>query len=37
MCVKGAKGGEFVKIVKWYNLIYGTVPRLIYLLQNELD
>lgn len=37
MCVKGAKGGDFEKVKKWYNLIYGTVSRLIYLLQNELD
>ena len=28
---------DFDKVKKWYNLIYGTVPRLIYLLQNELD
>ena len=32
MCIKGSKGGEYHKVLKWYNLIYNTVGRLIFLL-----
>lgn len=37
MCVKGGKGGDFSKVLKWYNIIFNSIGRLNYLLSNEVD